>query len=237
MCSKEVHMEKREIMEAEWTRQAAENFQKKVYCVSGERIIVDLSEYPEAWQKKEFDYLCRVLDFAACAHKGTTRKGTNIPYIVHPIEAALIVMTMCDDPYVSAAALLHDVVEDTECSIDDIKYEFGEKIAELVADESEDKMRDIAAADSWKLRKKAFLDHLKSAPIEAKMICLADKLSNMRMSANMHRVKGDEMWQIFNQKDKREQEWYYRSIYENLLELADTAAYKEYVELCNQVFV
>jgi myo-inositol-1(or 4)-monophosphatase len=69
------------------------------------------------------------------------------------------------------------------------------------------------------------------------MICLADKLSNMRMSANMHRVKGDEMWQIFNQKDKREQEWYYRSIYENLLELADTAAYKEYVELCNQVFV
>ena len=97
-------------------------------------------------------------------------------------------------------------------------------------------MHDIPAENSWKLRKETFLKHLENAPLEAKIICLADKVSNMRLSAKTFKSKGDAMWQAFNQKDKSEQEWYYRSIYERIPELENTDAYKEYVKLCDMVF-
>jgi myo-inositol-1(or 4)-monophosphatase len=163
-------------------------------------------------------------------------KSPDIPYITHPIEAGLIAMTMSDDPDVAVAAILHDVVEDTPYSEMDIEQGFGTKVAELVAHESEDKMRHMPAEDSWKRRKEAFLEHLKEAPLEAKIICLADKLSNMRLTAKEHREKGDAMWLNFNQKDKKEQEWYYRSIYKNISELEGTEAYQEYIKLCDKVF-
>jgi myo-inositol-1(or 4)-monophosphatase len=197
---------------------------------------LDIFEYPHTWQRKEFDYLCKSIEFASHAHEGATRKGTDIPYITHPIEAGLIAMKMSDNPDVAVAAILHDVVEDTSYSANNIEKMFGSKVAELVAHESEDKMRHMAAEDSWKLRKEAFLNRLKDAPLEAKIICLADKLSNMRLSAKEHKQKGDTMWLNFNQKDKKAQEWYYRSIYENIPELEGTDAYKEYVKLCNKVF-
>ena len=71
--------------------------------------------------RKDFDVLLdesislmdRAIVFATRAHSGTYRKGTKIPYIVHPIEAAAIVATMTDDPDMIAAAVLQEVVEDT----------------------------------------------------------------------------------------------------------------------------
>lgn len=205
------------------------------------------TEYPKGWGSEEFDFIGRALIFATRAHEGATRKGTDIPYIGHPIEAAVVAMGVfagkeaanlgiSDEVEVIVAALLHDVVEDTEYTIEDIEREFGDKVAKLVGYESEDKMRTLSAADSWKMRKVAFLEHLATAPIQAKIICLGDKLSNMRQSAKTFEEQGDDMWLVFNQKDKKEQEWYYRSIYENISELKETEAYKEYVALCDKVF-
>lgn len=180
--------------------------------------------------------LAEAAAFAAKAHEGVHRKGTDEPYISHPIEAGLIAMTITVDEDVIVAAFLHDVIEDTNYEYDDIKSRFGERVAKLVAYESEDKMRNIPAEDSWKARKQAFLEHISSAPLDAKIICLCDKVSNLRMSAITHTKKGDDMWRVFNQKDKKEQEWYYRSIAKELTELEATDAYQEYLRLCDEVF-
>ena len=66
------------------------------------------------------DILDKAIVFATKAHSGSFRKGTTTPYIVHPMEASAIVATMTDDKIILAAAVLHDVVEDTDYTIDDI---------------------------------------------------------------------------------------------------------------------
>ena len=180
--------------------------------------------------------IVEAIQFAAIAHDGTYRKGTRIPYITHVIEAGLIAMSLTDDEETIIAAILHDIVEDTSFELIDIEKQFGSRVAELVSYESEDKMQHIPASESWKIRKKAFLNHLKDAPLEVKIICLSDKLSNMRMSIKTYDEKGDEMWLVFNQKDKKEQEWYYRNIYINMPELKNTSAFNEYVNACDYVF-
>ena len=180
--------------------------------------------------------LAQAVEFAAIAHDGVYRKGTHIPYIAHCIEAAAIASTMTDQENTIIAAVLHDVVEDTSYTLEDIKERFGSAVSDLVADETEDKMRSILASESWRIRKETFLANLEHAPLQAKIISLSDKLSNMRMCLRTYEEKGDAMWLVFHQKDKREHEWYYRSIYEKIPELKDTDAYKEYVSLCDQVF-
>lgn len=189
-----------------------------------------------SWTDAEITFYEKAVEFAKIAHKGAKRKGTDIPYINHPIEASLIVYDMTDDVEIIAAAVLHDVVEDTIYTGEDIRKEFGERVASLVADESEDKMRHMSAADSWMLRKEATIEHLKNASLEVKMIALADKLSNMRDTLRDYSVKGDAIWLKFNQKDKSKHEWYHRSILDITSELAYTNAWKEYRELCDKVF-
>ena len=75
--------------------------------------------------KKTLTLLDKAIIFATKAHSGARRKGTNVPYIVHPIEAAAIVSTMTDDEEVIAAAVLHDVIEDTDATEDDLYARFG----------------------------------------------------------------------------------------------------------------
>lgn len=189
-----------------------------------------------SWKDDELALYEKAVEFARIAHKGAKRKGSDIPYINHPIETSLIVYDMTDDVEVIVAAVLHDVIEDTEFTGEDIKKEFGDRVAALVANESEDKMRHMSAADSWQLRKQATIEHLKTAPIEVKMIALADKLSNMRDTMRDYLLIGDDIWLKFNQKDKNKHEWYQRGILENTKELQETDAWKEYKELCDKVF-
>lgn len=183
------------------------------------------------------DIFDKAIVFAAKAHSGSFRKGTTTPYIVHPMEASAIVATMTDDKTILAAAVLHDVVEDTDYTIDDITKEFGEDVARLVSAESEDKRDNLPSEVTWKIRKQETLDHLKDkATKEEKIITLGDKLSNIRAMHRDYLEIGDELWNRFNQKDKSEHAWYYKSIAELLSDLSDTSAYQEYVELVNKVF-
>lgn len=192
---------------------------------------------PENWTKQDFETIERAYQFAALAHNGQIRKGTKIPYITHPVEVSVIAFELSDDVNVVVGAILHDVVEDTDYTIDDIEGMFGSEIARLVHYESEDKRRDLPPEQSWKMRKQEFLEHLATAPASAKAITLADKLSNMRAIAKDFDSIGDTIWERFNQKNKVEHEWYYREVAELTKEFADTARYQEYVELCNKVFM
>ncbi len=186
--------------------------------------------------KMNMKRFAEAIEFAAIAHDGAYRKGTTIPSIAHVVEAGLIAMTMTQDENTIIAAILHDIVEDTAYELNNILYRFGSRVAELVSYESEDKMKEITANESWNTRKEKSLKQLENAPLAAKIICLADKLSNMRLLVKIFAEKGDAMWFAFNQKDKKEQEWYYRSIYKKCSELKDTDAYKEYIQCCDNVF-
>ena len=178
----------------------------------------------------------KAISFAADRHAGMVRKGTDIPYIVHPLEAVAIVAGITSDPEILAATVLHDVVEDTPTTVDEIMKIFGNRIADLVATESEDKMPGIPPSESWKIRKEIAINALRAAPIEEKTIVLADKLSNIRAIYRDSVSLGDQIWERFNQKDKKMQAWYYRTIAESLAELSECTAYQEYCQFVELIF-
>ena len=182
------------------------------------------------------ELLDRAIIFAVKAHAGTERRGKGFPYIVHPMEAMEIVATITPDQELLAAAALHDVVEDTEISADEIRREFGDRIAALVVAESDVFEEGVSEEDSWHARKQAAMDRLAAAPRDAKIVAMGDKLSNMRAIARDYAVKGDELWKIFHAKDPRDHEWHYRGLAAALEELKDTFAYQEFVKLIDQVF-
>ncbi|MCH4230211.1 MAG: HD domain-containing protein, partial [Atopobiaceae bacterium] len=180
--------------------------------------------------------LDRAIIFAVKAHAGTERRGKGFPYIVHPMEAVEIVATMTTDQELLAAAALHDVVEDTDVTIGDVADEFGDRVAELVASESEVPVEGMSEEASWHGRKQAAIDRLAAATTDAKMVALGDKLSNMRAIARDHAKLGDELWQRFHTTDSAEHEWHYRGLAASLSELADTSAYREFVWLIDRTF-
>ncbi len=180
--------------------------------------------------------LDRAIVFAVNAHQGTERRGKGFPYIVHPMEAVEIVATMTTDQELLAAAVLHDTVEDTDVTLDDIRREFGERVAKLVEEESDVFIDGVSEADSWHERKQAAIDRLAQASREAKMVALGDKLSNARIIYRDFVQKGNELWNIFHVTDVKEHEWHYRGLAESLKELEGSFAYSEFTDLINKIF-
>lgn len=174
----------------------------------------------------------KAIEFATKAHEGQFRKGTTRPYILHPLEAMDIVKSMTNDETVISAAVLHDTIEDCEkVTRQLIKEHFGEKVADLVASESEDKNK------SWKERKSATIERLKTASKEVQIIALGDKLSNIRDIYRDYLSLGDALWKRFHAPDKQAIGWYYKGIRESLRDtFPDTEAYKEYCRLVTEVF-
>lgn len=182
------------------------------------------------------DIVDRAIIFATQAHSGSLRKGTNLPYIVHPLEAGTIVSSMTNDREMIAAAILHDTVEDTDTSLDDIKNLFGDRVAKLVSSETENKRTDLPASDTWRIRKQETIDYLASSSHDEKILVLGDKLSNLRAMYRDYISIGDDLWNRFNQKDKFQHSWYYHSISDALSELSQYPAYNEYIKLLDCIF-
>ena len=183
------------------------------------------------------ELVSEAIAFAVKAHDGMRRKKSESPYILHPMEAAVIVGTMTDDQNLIAAAVLHDVVEDANITIEEIEEKFGKRVRELVQSETEDKRADLPPADTWRIRKEESLSVLKNTEdTDVLMVWLGDKLANMRSIYRDFKVEGDSMWQRFNQKDVNEQAWYYRSIAKFTERLSDTSAWTEYKTLTELVF-
>ncbi len=172
----------------------------------------------------------KAAEFAAKVHEGTVRKGSKLPYIVHPMEVALVTSMMTDDPEVISAAYLHDVMEDAHVSYDTLVQEFGTRIADIVRDESEDKTM------SWKERKQATIDTLPFMNRDVRVISFADKLSNLRSTTSDYINMGDKIWERFNEKDKRQHAWYYGSLAPIYKEFEEYPYYKEYCMMWNRVF-
>ena len=183
------------------------------------------------------ELVSEAINFAVKAHDGMRRKKSDSPYILHPLEAAVIVGTMTNDQNIIAAAALHDVVEDTDATLEQIEEKFGKRVRELVESETENKRPDLPAADTWRIRKEESLNDLKNTnDLAVLMVWLGDKLANMRSIYRDWSREGDKMWKNFNQKNVSEQSWYYNSIVELTKRLNYTSAWIEYKTLTEIVF-
>jgi guanosine-3',5'-bis(diphosphate) 3'-pyrophosphohydrolase len=121
------------------------------------------------------EIVLRAAAFAAEKHRDGRRKDEEAsPYINHPITAAyILVRAGIEDPAVLASALLHDTVEDTHTTIDELEVVFGYEIANIVAECSDDKSLPKLA------RKQAQIDHAGTLSEKAKLVKLADKIANV----------------------------------------------------------
>ncbi|HEY44163.1 MAG TPA: HD domain-containing protein [Anaerolineae bacterium] len=146
------------------------------------------------------------IEFAMHAHRGHFRKGTRIPYIVHPLNVGRILLECGCSEVVVIAGILHDTIEDTPVVIEDIRARFGEEVANLVFWASEpDK------SDTWENRKRHTLTTLESATEDNLLLALADKLDNIRSICRALEWEGDAVWSRFN-RPMDAQAWYYRNL-------------------------
>ena len=180
----------------------------------------------------------KAIIFTTKAFEGKTRKVRPVPSILHSLEVGVIVSSLTTNEEVIAAGILHDVVEDASISFNTLKEEFGEHVAKLVSSDTEDKRINMPKEESWYIRKKETLDHIRnSQDINEKYIILGDKLSNIRSIYNDSKnYKGDNFFNSFNQKDPLMHYWYYKEISKILVELDYSEAYEEYVSLVKKVF-
>ena len=185
-------------------------------------------------QSPNTDPLTAAVAFAARAHEGQTCRSTDAPRIVHPMEVAAIAATMTSDHEILAAAMLHDVIESCGVTEDELKAQFGERIARMVRVMSEEKGPD--AEEGWQKRKLFSINRLRAASHDQLILTLADKLSSLRAIRRDLSTYGDELWQRFNQRSASMHCWYFASVLESLAPLSDTDAYREYRDLMNQIF-
>ena len=182
-------------------------------------------------------FVDKAIKFAVDAHADSERRGKGFPYVIHVLEAMEIVATLTNDPELLAAAALHDTVEDTDVTVEQIRAEFGDRVAAIVHAESDEIDPDIPECDTWRARKQAAIDRLRCASHDAKIVAMGDKLSNMRAIARDYDAKGDELWKIFHAPGgKPDHEWHYRGLAKSLCELSGTAAYEEFTSLIDHVF-
>lgn len=187
-------------------------------------------------KKMDTSFFDKAMLFALKAHSGVERRGKDFPYIIHPMEAVAIVATITKDQELLAAAALHDVVEDTDCTEEDIRKEFGDRVASLVASESDTMIAGQTESESWKARKQAAIDRLAKASRDAKIVAIGDKLSNARALLRDYHELGDKLWDRFHTKDPKDHEWHYRGLAASLSELKGTEAYTEFVETIDKLF-
>jgi len=148
----------------------------------------------------------KAIIFAAKAHRKQTRKGTDIPYITHPFAVGMYLQKANCSEEVIAAGILHDTLEDTETTYNDLKESFGDRVANLVLAASENDK-----SLPWEVRKQHTIDMLKEASLEEVQVIVADKLHNLKSIRTDLNQNGEIIWERFN-RGKRDQHWYYASI-------------------------
>jgi (p)ppGpp synthase/HD superfamily hydrolase len=175
--------------------------------------------------------IIKALEFAAVKHRNQVRKGTNIPYIVHPVQVAAILAKYDYEDELIMAGYLHDTVEDTETTIDEIEEAFGPRVAALVAFNTETK------SHTWEDRKRHTIESLQANENpDGAIVMLADKYANIESMTESFAKGGEAMWTIFK-RGKEDQRWYYLSIVEALRHLTGVPLYDAYKQAAERLFL
>jgi len=139
-------------------------------------------------------------------HKRQKRKGTDIPYASHPITLAMLLLESGLSEVIVVAALLHDTIEDTELTVQDLRLKYGDEITEIVLQCTEPDQ-----SLKWEIRKENTIRHFNKKNINAKWVTLADKLHNLYSLKHQHDEMGDNLWQYFS-RGYDQQRWYYNAL-------------------------
>jgi (p)ppGpp synthase/HD superfamily hydrolase len=156
--------------------------------------------------------LDKAIRVAAWAHEqqGQHRKGSGLPYIVHPFGTMVIASNVTNDEDILIACLLHDILEDVDEKIynkQKMNNDFGERVVSIVDGVTKD-----SSIKDWQGRADAYLLHLeKKASDESVVVSAADKIHNLLSIIDDYKLLGDELWSRFN-AGKKQQLWWYRSI-------------------------
>ena len=135
---------------------------------------------------------------AVSAHHNQRRKITGVPYFSHPSSVALILTRAgFSEDTILAAALLHDVVEDTSVTLADLQNNFPTEVVEVVDACSEQKRNPDGSRIPWKKRKMDHLAHVSQASLGARAVLLADKLHNLT-AMRFDQESGQKIWEHFN---------------------------------------
>lgn len=158
------------------------------------------------------DKIAQALALAIEAHDGQKRKGTNIPYIAHPMGVASIALDHGADEEQAMAALLHDAVEDGGAEYAErIRTKFGERVADIVAGCTDGVPDASGIKPPWQARKQAYLDHLKTASYDVLLVSSSDKLHNARAIVEDLLNIGHTVFDRFS-VSKDQTLWYYESL-------------------------
>ena len=160
------------------------------------------------------------------AHKNQTRKGDDLPYIVHPVMVALKLVKHNFPDKVIAAALTHDVLEDTDYQEEELRKELGDEVLEII--------KAVTNDDSlpWEEKKKKYVESVRNGSEGAKAVAIADKIHNLESLLMAYEEQGTSIWKRFN-RGKEQKIWFENEVlkmlkgtwqhplideYENLLE-------------------
>jgi GTP pyrophosphokinase len=157
----------------------------------------------------------RAFAFAAKKHSSQARKASTIPYIAHLMGVTSLVLEFGGDEDMAIAALLHDVVEDCggKPMLKKVRRHFGRRVAKIVAG-CTDSYTD--PKPPWRERKETYIQHLKSADAETRLVSAADKLNNARSILSDYRRVGESIWSRFN-GGRDGTLWYYRALLDEFL--------------------
>lgn len=180
------------------------------------------------------------IQLAHTLHAKQTRKASvQIPYIGHLLRVSGLTIEYKADEDTAIAALLHDAVEDQGGmeTAELIREKFGDRVVGFVLDCSDSTGPKTEKKAPWKQRKEAYINHLKIAPPESRLISSCDKLDNLRCSITSYRVHGPNFWTHFN-SNQDDFLWYYMTVIDVLEEVGACPAlddlkdaYTQFVQL------
>lgn len=164
---------------------------------------------------------------SVAAHKDQTRKGDDLPYIIHPFMVAIKLAKYNFPDTVIAAALTHDVLEDTEYPEDKLKNELGEEVLEIV--------KAVTNDDSlpWEEKKKKYVETVRAGSDGAKAVAVADKIHNLESLLLAYLEQGSELWKKFN-RGKEQKLWFENEVLKMLKETWKHPLIEEYEKLLEQ---
>ena len=166
----------------------------------------------------------RAVRIAVEAHKDQTRKGDGLPYITHPFMVALKLAKLNFSDEVIAAALVHDVLEDTDFGEANLRAELGDEVVNMVLSVTNDDSLE------WIDKKKKYVETVRAGNEGAKAVALSDKIHNLESLLIGHSEKGTSFWNNFNEgKDKKV--WFELEVLKMLRETWDHPMLDEYEQL------
>ncbi|MDE2238070.1 MAG: bifunctional (p)ppGpp synthetase/guanosine-3',5'-bis(diphosphate) 3'-pyrophosphohydrolase [Elusimicrobia bacterium] len=152
--------------------------------------------------------LAKAFRFALAAHEGQTRKGTNVPYLSHPMAVASLVLERGGSQDQAAAARLHDTVEDCGVSYGLLARSFGAPVMRIVKDCTDS---ETTPKPPWMRRKLAYIKHVKACHPRSLLVSAADKLHNASSIVRDVRRGGKSVWKRFNAEPSQIL-WYYGAL-------------------------